>query len=86
MHLPMARLFALGAAFVLFGGCDAKHPLDPPTETTTPHGRSNPAFRAGDVDGASPPPPRAITRSHDQQHPPEIAADARPQPLTAGSG
>src|SRR5438132_559155 len=32
MHLPMARLFALGTAFVLFSGCDAKHPLDPPTD------------------------------------------------------
>ena len=32
MHAPMARLFALGTAFVLFGGCDAKHPLDPPTD------------------------------------------------------
>ena len=30
MHSPMARLFALSAAFALLGGCDTNQPLEPP--------------------------------------------------------
>jgi len=32
MNTPTARLLTVSAVFVLLAGCDAKHPLDPPTD------------------------------------------------------
>src|SRR5438105_5530515 len=45
MHAPMARLFALGTAFVLLGGCAPKHPLDPPTAQPSPLADARDGFR-----------------------------------------